>query len=217
MGLYKAATGEGWSDYAETLGKISTLYYSIFLFFTAFFILAVMNIVTGVFVDRAMKVSHEDFDGMVLERLNYERHMVKDLVRTYMAIMDTPIEEVANAPVMSQKDFSEHMTQSPTLKARFAVMGLEIWQPSAFYKLLAELSPRNQVDLPSFVSGCMQLRKEGRAIVLHGLEAGMARLLADRQMTKSWLENNLKEPETCQDHAKTIDLDLLNLGTGSDN
>ncbi len=54
------------------------LYFVLFLLFTAFILLAVLNIMTGIFVDRAIRISSEDRDGLILEKLHNERKMVED-------------------------------------------------------------------------------------------------------------------------------------------
>ena len=69
VSLYKATTGGiDWGEMAEPMWEAGYFYYFLFLFFIAFAILALLNILTGLFVDRAMRGVAEDKDGMVLER-----------------------------------------------------------------------------------------------------------------------------------------------------
>merc|ERR1719440_799985 len=56
MSLYQASTGGAdWWTLAEPLEDVGRIYHGLFLFFIGFVILALLNILTGLFVDRAMK------------------------------------------------------------------------------------------------------------------------------------------------------------------
>jgi hypothetical protein len=155
ISLYKATTGGAdWGDVSDTLSDVGRVYYCLFLFFIAFIILALLNILTGIFVDRAMKASAEDKDGEALTRLNEERDAVADLCRLHCVISKSEVEDKAR---ITRQQFEDNMA-SPAMRARFAVLGLEIWDSKQFFEMLTALAESEDVDLRSFVAGCMQMR-----------------------------------------------------------
>eukprot|EP00747_Dinoflagellata_sp_TGD_P028327 gnl/TRDRNA2_/TRDRNA2_133196_c1_seq1.p1 gnl/TRDRNA2_/TRDRNA2_133196_c1~~gnl/TRDRNA2_/TRDRNA2_133196_c1_seq1.p1 ORF type:complete len:721 (-),score=106.39 gnl/TRDRNA2_/TRDRNA2_133196_c1_seq1:31-2193(-) len=64
LSLYKAITGGAdWGDLAEPLKHAGYHYYLLFLFYVSFLTFAVLNVLTGIFVDVAMKCSEDDPDS----------------------------------------------------------------------------------------------------------------------------------------------------------
>merc|ERR1712217_479253 len=58
LSLFKTTSGgEDWGDYMERMRDIGMTPALMFLFYILFFLLSVMNIVTSIFVDKAMKLA----------------------------------------------------------------------------------------------------------------------------------------------------------------
>merc|ERR1719324_1358733 len=55
---------------------------------------------------------------------------------------------------------------SPAMRARMAVLGLEIWDSRDFFEMLKGLGNTEKVDLRTFVSGCMQMRGPAQRITM---------------------------------------------------
>lgn len=164
ISLYKASTGGAdWGDYAETLLDCGYTYYGLFLFFIAFVILALLNILTGLFVDRAMRGVAEDKDGMAIEKLHSDRAVVADLCKIFAAMTGQDLDKEC---VVSEEQFKAFM-HSPVMRARLAVLDLDIWDSQKFFRILSSISHSSEVDLGSFVTGCMQLRGLARRVNLH--------------------------------------------------
>merc|ERR1719482_1807022 len=92
--LYKATTGgQDWGDVSDTLFDCGKFYYCLFLFFIAFIILALLNILTGIFVDRAMRATAEDKDGEAISKLEADREAVRDLCKLHCVISGKAVED----------------------------------------------------------------------------------------------------------------------------
>jgi len=155
ISLYKASTGGAdWGEIAHPLEDAGHFYYSLFLFFIAFVILALLNILTGLFVDRAMKGVAEDKDGMVLERLHSDRVLVTDLCRLFCGMTG---EDLDGDSTISETRFINFL-RSPVARARLSVLGMDIWDSAQFFQLLVATSGADEIDLQGWVTGCMQLR-----------------------------------------------------------
>lgn len=173
LSLMKATTGGGdWGTIAEPLLEVAPFYYSLFLFFIIFVFLALLNILTGIFVDRAFKAVADDKDGMALEKLYTDRAVVADLCRLYCAMTGEDID----APVSISSDTFHTFMSSPVMRARLAVLDLEIWDAEQFFKMLCSISRSHDVDLQSFVTGCMQLRGDAKRITMQAVLADVQRI-----------------------------------------
>jgi len=176
LSLYQATTGGvDWAVLLDTLWVTGPFYVFLFLLFTAFMILAVMNIMTGIFCDRAIRYSAEDREGMMAEKLFYERKMVEDLTRLFCMISGN---SVAESGALTKSQFEEALSL-PAMRMRFAVMGLEIWDASRFYSLLSSMSADGTIDAHVFVVGCMQLRSDPKGIAVQGILKDIEKLGAD--------------------------------------
>lgn len=68
--LYKATSGgNDWAELSESIREASSssyyLLYILFLLYIAFFMIAIMNVLTGMFVDAASKVTEKDNEDMI--------------------------------------------------------------------------------------------------------------------------------------------------------
>lgn len=175
ISLYKASTGGiDWEDAAEPLTDCGHFYYGLFLFFIAFVLLALLNILTGLFVDRAMRGVAEDKDGMAISKLKADRKVVADLCRIFCAMTGEDIEKDCKITAEHFKEFVSH----PVMRARLAVLDLEIWNAQHFFDMLTGMSPSRseEVDLVTFVTGCMQLRGPVKRINLHSVHEDLRKL-----------------------------------------
>merc|ERR1712007_363213 len=61
VSLFQASTGGmDWGELGENIRAVSLGYFLLLLFFIGFMIFAVLNILTGVFVDKALEISQDD-------------------------------------------------------------------------------------------------------------------------------------------------------------
>mmetsp|Transcript_59838 Transcript_59838/g.104091 ORF Transcript_59838/g.104091 Transcript_59838/m.104091 type:complete len:96 (-) Transcript_59838:26-313(-) len=65
---------------------------------------------------------------------------------------------------------------SPVMRARLAVLDLEIWDSHQFFKMLCSISKSHDVDLQSFVTGCMQLRGQAKRLTLQAVHQDVQRM-----------------------------------------
>jgi len=173
LALSKASTGgEDWGAVAEPLMEAGGTYYGLYLFFIGFCYLALMNILTGLFVDRTFKAVAHDHDGLALEKLHADRGVVADLCRLYCAMSGADIDAPSTITMDTFRDF----LSSPVMRARLSVLDLEVWDSGQFFEMLTSISRTNELDLQSWVTGCMQLRGFARRISLQALHADVQRL-----------------------------------------
>jgi hypothetical protein len=121
--LYQAITGGmDWSYFADPLFKISSLLGSLFCFYIAFAVFAVLNVVTGVFVDNAMKSTELDTDLMIVEENAARVRNVEGLRGVFHKA------DVDGSGTIEWDEFLVHMGD-PVVQAYFRQLGLDIEGP----------------------------------------------------------------------------------------
>lgn len=77
---FKAMTGgQSWGEMLDPLVDVNTMYALLFLFYVSFSVLALLNVVTGVFVDGALAKSANDRDFVVEKELSHKKACVANL------------------------------------------------------------------------------------------------------------------------------------------
>merc|ERR1711920_119826 len=79
--LFQAVTGgENWIEYYEVVELLGNLYAAIFVVFIFFFLYAVLNIITSVFVDRAFRLAMPDLEEHLFEKRAQDHQDVERLL-----------------------------------------------------------------------------------------------------------------------------------------
>lgn len=171
--LYLATTGGfDWQYALDLIGRAQQGGTWAFLFYIAFFNFAVFNVLTGMFVDHAMKWSQSDNQNQIAERRSQEQHDAARLKRLCEAI------DVAKSGRISWDDF-EHYVSNESALIYLASLGLEIHDAKTFFDMLIGVSDDKYVDIDTFVKGCMRMK--GPATSIDMLSMGYEVTLIHRQ------------------------------------
>lgn len=163
MTLIQATTGgNDWSVFYDALSPSGTSNCALFIFFIGFFQIALLNVLTGIFVENAMKLAQPDPYTVALEQRKMElleaaelRHVCRDL-------------ENPHSGKISPEDFEKGF-HSGKLRAHLRVLGLDIKDTQKFFSVLSATSGENEIDIETFVNGCMKLKGQATAIDLQSL------------------------------------------------
>lgn len=147
--LYAAATGgQDWLVFYEALQPTGEFSCMIFLFFVAFIQIAVVNILTGIFVEKALKRATPDTQTQARDHRRRLARQAGEL-RQLCEDMD---EDHDNT--ISRKEFFN--TKSKNLKDYLKLMGLNYHDISELFKLLSGDDDK-KVPIEEFVRACMRL------------------------------------------------------------
>jgi len=130
--------------------SIGAIYQVLFLFFIFFIQIALFNILTGIFVEHALKLAQPDHESMAFEQRKNELVEMQELARLCRKLDDN------DDGAISLDEFHSGLTDN--LKAFFTVMSLDITDATMFFEMLASRSEDNEVDIEAFVAGCMRLK-----------------------------------------------------------
>jgi len=154
--LFMASTsGVDWREIGKPLQKVGNIYYGLFLFYIAFVLFAFLNILTGIFVDGAIRASKGDMEGSILSRLEEERHL-EAVLSGLFSVMDTN-----HDGYLTFEEFNDHL-QEGVHWAYFTSLGLDIKDSSEFYQLLCQYSRMEYPDERAFVRACRRFRGDAK-------------------------------------------------------
>lgn len=151
--LYKAITGgDDWSAFADPLFQISPMLGVIFLLYIAFAVFAVLNVVTGVFVDNAIKANQSDADVIILEQTEARKKHI-EAVKSVFFKADTD-----ESGHLDLDEFKFHI-DNPYVQAYFRQLDLDVEGEGAetLFKLL-DFDGNGTIDIEEFIFGCGQLK-----------------------------------------------------------
>jgi hypothetical protein len=149
--LLAATTGDGWRHGYETLLPIGGFSAAAYLFHMIFMQVAIVNIITGIFVDTAMKSMEGESEHKAMEHSREEQQREKGL-RAICKSLDTGEEGR-----ISKSDWDEAFEKSIN-QSFFELVGIRAHDVAEFFEMLMHSSEDQRVDIDEFVSGCMRLK-----------------------------------------------------------
>lgn len=154
LSLYQGITGGvDWSQLsAPLISQLSATVGFIFCFYIAFALLALLNVVTGVFVQTALKSGKDDRDMYML-------HHVRRLFQDF--------EHDKGETQLSWDDF-EAQLGSPSMVEFFKAIDVDESEARGIFSLL-DADDSGQIDLDEFLNGCLGLHGPAKALHLSTL------------------------------------------------
>jgi len=175
LSLFEAmAGGISWGELLDALQPLHFSYSALFLVFISFSIFAVVNIVTGVFVDSALQTAQQDRESIIQEEMQSKE--------SYMKSMQHVFEEMdANGNGFISLSEFEAAIEDERMVAYFNALGLDITDVQTLFCLL-DRDQEGSIDIEEFLLGCMRLKGEARSLDL-------AKLLYESDYVVHNLEN----------------------------
>jgi hypothetical protein len=151
LSLYQAITGGiDWNVAVTPLAdSISPVWSVVFSLYIAFVVFAVLNIVTGVFVQSSLENSKDDTDWVMIRNIS-------SLIAT--------IQQQSQVDSFSWVDFQQHLDR-PQMRAYFEAIDVDPSEAEGVFKLL-DLNGNGSIDTDEFLSGCLRLRGPAKALDL---------------------------------------------------
>jgi len=172
--LYQSVSGGvDWGDVYKELLPLGTSCH-MFLVFIAFSQIALLNVVTGIFMETALKIAQGDLATKAQDEHMKEKEMAEELLRLFVA------GDVDEDRKLTESEFRD-MLESGRLERYLKYIGIDpVWLhenlPLMFQKLAMENSEKVdrgeeiQIDMKFFVHLCMMLRGAARSTELMDLQ-----------------------------------------------
>merc|ERR1712125_197199 len=155
--LVSAVTGGAdWNDLVEPLDVIYGYYKWYFLFYVLFMIMCLLNVLTGIFVNVAMRATSMNREIAIDEAITHRDSIVKEVVELFLEA------DTDGSGALSFTEFEVFM-QDEKIKAFFMALELDMSSCTRIFHLLDE-SGDGKLEAHEFVEGCIELRGFARKV-----------------------------------------------------
>jgi len=161
--------GKDWGDYFELLYPLSALYKFQFLFYITFTVFAVMNVVTGVFVDSAFEFCKRDRDLIIQEALHEKETFRQNMTELFNEI------DLDGSGSIALEELEEAITDARAV-AFFKSLELDFQQATLLFHLL-DVDRSGRVDTDEFINGCQSLKGGATTVDLSTMQREIQCLL----------------------------------------
>lgn len=151
----------GGVDWSEVAGPLAAVHWSnrpmmiLYVFFTMF---ALMNIITGIFVEFAVTSAHNDKDEVIAEEVTITHHRTRELLRIFH------MADTNEDGTISSMEFIKLMVRSD-VRAILKSMGVEVSKAVGMFKLL-DSEMKDALTPEEFVTGMIRLKGNAKTIDL---------------------------------------------------
>jgi len=157
LSVFEGATGgRNYHEIIQPLISIHWIHGVSFLLFWIFIVLGVLNIVTGIFVERATKLAKLDKEMTITDQLDEEQGFVDELKSFFQRA------DIDRSGTISWEEFSEQLKDTK-VRAHFMTMGIDVQSVVSVFEVL-DRKGNGSVAIKDFVEGCIRLKGGARSI-----------------------------------------------------
>lgn len=190
--MWQAVSGGlDWRELANPMMKVTPLLAPLFFGYTAFIMLVMMNLVTGIFVDNARSLRERETKRSLMKKL---QRIFKSARRdARQSISATPGK--GNAPqVITEESFKSQMAK-PEMRQLFEKLNLEGADGASVFKLL-DITGDGQLTFEEFVLAGLRLHGPAQAIDLAKFTIRQEREFKSlKEQLSSFTKNECKGPD----------------------
>jgi len=151
LSLFMAMSGgEDWAVFLRQLSIMPFEYTLLFLVFVTFAILALLNVVTAVFIDAALRRSQNDRELAVQQELESKDELVSIIQEVFMEL------DTNQSGALSIEEFQQHI-EDEKIQAIFRSRQIDLGQVQTLFFLL-DVDETGDVDMDEFVQGVLRLK-----------------------------------------------------------
>jgi len=150
--------GIDWAEAAKPLMKLHTLLGLLFMFYMSFSVLCVLNIITGVFVENAIKRTTQDDEMVMMEQLASRKQWLMEV----KVMFDDADED--GSGLVSSSEFSNLM-EDFRMQARLRKLGVLVdSHNSAGLFQLMDVDEDGEINIDEFSSSLQLVNGEAKSI-----------------------------------------------------
>lgn len=149
--LFRGISGGDWTTYYEMVSATGGINSFIFIVYISVVWLSVTNIITSVFVEKAMKLAQPEMEQLLLMRCKEDLENANEL-KALFAEMDLNASGTVNYEELQACFEDCRFTNYLKIK------GLDIHDAKMFWRMLSSVADSYEIDVDSFVCGCLKMR-----------------------------------------------------------
>jgi len=143
--------GEDWGVGLDIISQCGFTAAFFYMLFVAFSQIALINIITGIFVDNAMQSLTPNKEQQAMNLDAEERGYAKELERLCIDV------DADKSGCLTKEQFNDGIEKG-RIPLLLHLLGLNRQNVQNFFDTLCDATPDSQVDIKSFVRGCMRLK-----------------------------------------------------------
>jgi hypothetical protein len=185
MTLFWSVTGGAdWEPLAMPIRKADPFFYGLYFFYIAFAALAVLNVLTGMFVDTAMKVAQQD-EQDVEEEL-WDRQEIKNY-------RQFALETLTDTPGYITWEFVDaHGGEDERVHHFIKLLEIESEDCRRVFRTM-DTEKKGMVDLEEFIKGCFHARGSVNGLDMIFLMSETKSLSKHMQISMNYVEDRFNE------------------------
>lgn len=170
--LFQAITGGiDWITITDQLQDISLPLTCAFVLYICFVMFAVLNIMTGFFVEQAVSCAETDVERVISEEVDERDRVAKNLQNVFREA------DKAGCGTITWTQLMDHL-EDPTVQAYFKTLHLELWDIRTFFDITNDGSEDDPagISIDQFVRCCLRLKGPAKNVDVLVLRHHMEKL-----------------------------------------
>lgn len=185
VSLFMAMSGgEDWGNMLTALAPLPWEYSLLFLGFISFTVLALLNVVTAVFVNTALQRSQNDRELVVQKEMEYKEELVTIVEQVFMEL------DTNHSGSLTIEEFELHVDDEKIM-AYLRSRDIDIGQVRTLFMLL-DVDGTGDVSMEEFVNGILRLKGGASGIDLAFLTYQVGWILHNMQELQKLVANQQK-------------------------
>eukprot|EP00421_Protoceratium_reticulatum_P017217 CAMPEP_0168395402 /NCGR_PEP_ID=MMETSP0228-20121227/20025_1 /TAXON_ID=133427 /ORGANISM="Protoceratium reticulatum, Strain CCCM 535 (=CCMP 1889)" /LENGTH=691 /DNA_ID=CAMNT_0008408833 /DNA_START=81 /DNA_END=2156 /DNA_ORIENTATION=+ len=178
--------GVDWREIWDALEPLQPEYRFVFLVFISFSILALLNVVTAVFVDAAIKMSQNDQELRVQQEVERKVEFIHNMQRIFEEL------DTNSSGTLTLEEFEKQM-QDENVLTFMSTLELDVDQVRTLLMLL-DRDQNGEVDIDEFITGCIRLKGGAKSLDMAMLQYQVEWMVHNVAWLSSAFENHFGEP-----------------------
>lgn len=177
--------GNDWKPLASPLEAAGETYYFLFLVYIAFLTFAVLNVLTGIFVDAAMSVAEKDRDTVVHHELVLAQSYIEGMRNVLQSLDETGSGSVA------WDDFVKHI-EDQGVRSFLGVLDLDHHDMNLLFRMVGD--ERGTVcNIEDLLTGCTRIKGRAKNIDIFVLMYRTSKYIGTVGVFKAYVEESFRE------------------------
>eukprot|EP00931_Biecheleriopsis_adriatica_P086846 TRINITY_DN61415_c0_g1_i1.p1 TRINITY_DN61415_c0_g1~~TRINITY_DN61415_c0_g1_i1.p1 ORF type:complete len:564 (+),score=108.13 TRINITY_DN61415_c0_g1_i1:90-1781(+) len=179
------AGGIDWKDAAVPLYTVSPIAIIFYVAFVILMTLIVLNVLTGIFCQCAIEASAQDKDNIILYQLQDRTRFME----TLQGLFKEWDEEEKGFCTL--EEFKKHL-QDSSMTALLNSLDIEVHDALTLFEMLDQ-DRSGQVDLDEFITGCITLRGNAKAVQIEKIKSLMQSIMEEQGVLRGEIRKLQKE------------------------
>jgi hypothetical protein len=149
--LQAVSGGDDWANGYHLLKEVGIFSAVLYVFVILFFMISVWNVVTSLFIEKAMTAAQPDLNHLMYEQQMADLRYAEELTEMTQAL------DTDRSGTISFEEFLQYF-KNEKYRSFFIARGIEVKDAQKFFQILSGISGTNEVDCDSFVQGCLRMK-----------------------------------------------------------